>query len=294
MRKKPAFHKQIAEKLLPDRYSSQDLVCESYTLRYNYYLSPPLLVKKMKSTRYLFCLTFIAAFITSTAVKAQLKVFFPSKDEVMVTADWYPISSKLPVILLCHQNGSSRGEYNETALRLNKFGFNCLAIDQRVGKEINGVKNETAADAIEKKLNPSVEDAEKDILAAIDYLQTQYRQKIIIIGSSYSASLALKIAATNDRVRAVVVFSPGEYFTDKDFIKSSIKTLDKPVFATSSRSEADAVTELLQDVNSRIKIQYIPKKAGDHGSKVLWTTAPENQEYWIALMSFLGKLQTPN
>lgn len=249
---------------------------------------------KMKSIRYSFYLAFFLAMIACTSTKAQLKVLFPSKDDLMVTADWYPISSKLPVILLCHQNGASRGEYSETALRLNKFGFNCLAIDQRVGKEVNGVKNETASDAVEKKLNPKYEDAEQDILAAIDYLQTQYKQKIILIGSSYSASLALKIAASNPRISAVAVFSPGEYFTDTNFIKNSIKTLDKPVFATSSRAEADKVTELLQDVNSRIKIQYIPKKEGDHGSKVLWSSAPENQEYWIALMSFLGKLKSQN
>ncbi len=245
----------------------------------------------MRPDRYVFHMILFLGMGMSTAVKAQLKVLFPSKDELMITADWYPVSSKLPVILLCHQNGFSRGEYTETALRLNKFGFNCLAIDQRVGGEVNGIVNETAADAKEKKLNPTFEDAEADILAAIDYLQTQYKQKIILLGSSYSASLVLKIAATNDRVSAVAVFSPGEYFSDKNFIRNSIESLDKPVFITSSRQEADEVTELMKDVNSRIKIQYVPKKDGDHGSKVLWSSSPENQEYWIALMNFLDKIK---
>lgn len=228
---------------------------------------------------------------STTTVKAQLKVFFPAKDELMITANWYPVSSNFPVILLCHQNGFSRGEYLETALRLNKFGFNCLAIDQRVGKTVNGVLNETASDAEEKNKSRKFEDAEQDIVAALDYLQTQYKQKVILFGSSYSASLALKIAATNDRVSAVIAFSPGEYFSDPDYISSAIATLDKPVFITSSREEADDVTKLVRDVNSKIKIQYIPKKAGDHGSKVLWSTSPQNHEYWIALMSFLDKVK---
>lgn len=246
----------------------------------------------MKLKDYIFSLIFLLGIIKSNESKAQLKVIFPSKDELMMSADWYPVSSSMPVILLCHQNGFSRGEYTETASRLNKFGFNCLAIDQRVGKEVNGIKNETAIEAQEKKLDPTFEDAEQDIIAAIDYLQTQYKQKIIILGSSYSASLALKIAATNERVSAVALFSPGEYFSDTNYIGNSIKTFEKPLFATSSKAEADKVTDLLRDVNSRIKIQYIPKEEGDHGSKVLWPSSPQNQEYWIALMSFLNKVKT--
>jgi dienelactone hydrolase len=222
---------------------------------------------------------------------AQLKLTFPAKDGLIVTADWYPVSSSLPVILLCHQNHFSRGEYNETALRLNKFGFNCLAVDQRVGDEVNGVKNETALAAKEKHLNPSFKDAEQDIVAALDYLYEKYKRPIIILGSSYSASLALKIAAENTKVAAAVVFSPGEYFETKNYIGSHIQTLTKPVFATSSRAEADSVTDLLKDVNARIKIQYIPESKGDHGSKVLWPDMPDNQAYWIALMSFLDRIK---
>ena len=221
----------------------------------------------------------------------QLKLTFPSKDGLMITADWYPVSSSLPVILLCHQNRFSRGEYNETALRLNKFGFNCLALDQRVGDEVNGIINETAIEAKKKNLNPTFVDAEQDIVAAVDYLFEKYQRPITILGSSYSASLALKIAAENPNVASIIVFSPGEYFDDIKYISNHIQTLTKPIFATSSREEADGVTELLKDINSRIKIQYIPASKGDHGSKVLWPDSQYNQEYWIALMSFLERIK---
>ena len=224
-------------------------------------------------------------------LSAQLTVTFPAKDGLKVTADWYPVSSNLPVILLCHQNKFSRGEYSETALRLNKFGFNCLAIDQRVGEGVNNIVNETAAAALTKKLTPKYEDTEQDILAAVDFLYSKYQKPIIILGSSYSASLALKIAATNEKIMAAIVFSPGEYFTDKNYIGNSIKSLLKPVFVTSSKAEANEVTDLMKDVNSRIKIQYIPISNGAHGSKVLWAETPGNQEYWIALMSFLDKIR---
>ncbi len=230
--------------------------------------------------------------MTIQVSSAQLKLVFPSKDGLKITADWYPVSSNFPVILLCHQAGYSRGEYSETALRLNKLGFNCLALDQRSGDEINGIKNETAEEARIKKIVPSYADAEQDISAAVDYLFEKYKRPITIFGSSYSASLALKIATESDKVASVIVFSPGEYFEDKKYISSHIQTLTKPVFATSSLAEADSVTDLLKDINSRVKIQYIPASKGGHGAKVLWAESPSNHEYWIALMSFLNRIKT--
>src|SRR5262245_54570689 len=79
----------------------------------------------------------ITLVIGSTPARAQHKITFPSKDGLPVTADLYHVNDSLPVILLCHQARFSRGEYREAAVKLNKFGFNCLAIDQRSGQEVN-------------------------------------------------------------------------------------------------------------------------------------------------------------
>lgn len=237
---------------------------------------------------------FLVLFCCASASFAQLKITFPSKDDVTITADWYPVNSESQTILLCHQNGFSRGEYRETAAKLNKLGFNCMAIDLRVGKEVNGVVNETAQDAKEKRKALNFSNAEQDMEAAVDWIFRKYDRRVILLGSSYSASLALKVAKENDHVFAVIAFSPGEYFDSKDFVAKHISGLKKPAFLTSSRSEAAGVTELTKDVMSLIKVQYIPKGAGDHGSKVLWSTAPENQDYWAALMSFLNRMKKEN
>jgi dienelactone hydrolase len=243
----------------------------------------------MKSYSFLLFFFFAAKFSF-----AQLKVTFPSKDEVTITADWYPVNSESKTILLCHQNGFSRGEYLETAKKLNMLGFNCLALDQRVGKEVNGIENETAKDALAKGKTLSYTNAEQDIIAAVDWLFAKYNKRIIVLGSSYSASLALKVAKENNLVFAVAAFSPGEYFDDKNFVSKNINGLEKPVFLTSSREEAPAVTDLTKDVMSAIKIQFIPKGAGDHGSKVLWSKSKENQDYWAALVSFLNRMKKEN
>src|SRR5262245_59152484 len=121
----------------------------------------------------------ILVFTTATS-EAQLMLSFPSRDSLTVTADWYPVSSDMPVILLCHQNRFSRGEYRETALKLNKYGFNCMAVDLRVGDEAQGVKNETAQRAKEDKKRTEFADAEQDMLAALDYLYEKYNRRIIL------------------------------------------------------------------------------------------------------------------
>src|ERR1041385_9201704 len=80
----------------------------------------------------------------------SLQITFPSIDGLIITADSYLQDDSLPWILLCHQAGYSRGEYKETAAKFEAFGYNCLAIDQRSGGEVNGIKNETAARAKEQ------------------------------------------------------------------------------------------------------------------------------------------------
>ncbi|HLG33635.1 MAG TPA: hypothetical protein VI757_02040 [Bacteroidia bacterium] len=228
---------------------------------------------------------------SATKLSAQKTISFPSPDGITITADLYEIDSTSPVILLCHQARYSRGEYIETAKRLNTFGFNCLAIDQRSGKECNAVTNATAEAAASKRMPGNYFDAKPDIIASVDFLFKKYNRRIILFGSSYSASLALIIAKENEKVCAAAVFSPGEYLGEANPVGKNIAGLDKPVYATSSMEEADAVTDLMKDVISQLKVQFIPKSPGNHGSKALWTTNSNNQEYWITLMAFLSKVK---
>jgi len=107
-----------------------------------------------------------------------------------------------------------------------------------------------------------------------------------VVGSSYSAALALNIAKNNDKVAAVAVFSPGEYLKGTE-LKKELTGLSIPVFATSSKKEAKDVAALLSGVAA--KDIFVPTVEGDHGSKVLWPDAPGNEEYWTAFGAFLKK-----
>ncbi|GAB4251709.1 MAG: hypothetical protein Kow0079_05860 [Vicingaceae bacterium] len=229
--------------------------------------------------------------------KAQKTVTFPSKDGLTITADFYKTSDKkAPFIILFHQAGWSRGAYKEIAPKLNALGFNCLAIDQRSGGEINGIINQTHQQAKEKNLPVAYTDAMQDMHAAVDYVKSTFpmASKIIIWGSSYSAALVLKIAGEREDIDAVLSFSPGEYFEKegkpKDFITSSAKNIAIPVFITSAKNEKSYWWNIYEAIPAKRKQYFLPKNEGQHGSRALWEKFDEHEAYWNAVKSFLRSI----
>src|ERR1035437_3583949 len=139
----------------------------------------------LKTFSFTLCLFFLCRLSEAqqNSSKQAEKITFPASDALLITADLYFVNDTLPYMILCHQAGYSRGEYMETATKFCRLGYNCIAIDQRCGNEVNGVKNETAALATLKKKATSYLDAEQDILAAIDYAYTKSGKKVLLVGS---------------------------------------------------------------------------------------------------------------
>ena len=225
-------------------------------------------------------------------ISAQTEVKFKASDGLEVTANMYIMDSTYSFILLFHQAGYSKGEYIYTAKKLLKLKYNVLAVDLRSGGTVNYIPNQTALEAKRKGFKHSYLDAWKDIKAAIDYAYNFNHKKVILFGSSYSASLCLMEAVNNDKVKAVVAFSPGEYFEPKYEVAEYIKNLNKKVFVGASQQEEKYVKILMANVNEKYKTVFIPKEGpGKHGSKALWKDCPENKEYWLNLFLFFKQVQ---
>lgn len=222
------------------------------------------------------------------------KITFPSSDSLPVTANLYHSSDKLPVIVLCHQAGFNKTEYVKIAETLCNKGYNCLAIDQRSGGHIIEWFNETMLAAVEMGKPVGYLDAEKDIIAAVDFAAKKYNKKVILWGSSYSAALALHLAVDNENVEAVIAFSPGDYFGEKKLpLEEKLPGIHKPMFITSSKAEAAEITRILNAIRlNDNQVHFIPESKGAHGSGALWLTNENNMEYWNALTDFLKKLTT--
>ena len=237
---------------------------------------------------------FLFFFINYSLIKSQTTITFLAKDSVVVTADLYFINDSLPYVILCHQAGYSRGEYRETAWKFMKLGFNCVAVDARSGKEVKGVENETAISARELGKPTGYLDAEKDIVAAINYGYKKSGRQVLLVGSSYSAGLAMKIGAKSSKVKAVIAFSPGEYFGDGFSLKGAIGGFSKPLFVTSARSESGDVSVLISGIKLGVVVQFVPKEEGVHGASALWKTTANYNEYWREVILFVCRLYKGN
>jgi len=236
--------------------------------------------------------------IVSFQLSAQNKITFKSSDGLEITADLYFIHSvEAPIIVLFHQAGWSRGEYLEIAPKLNKLGYNCIAIDQRSGGEINGVVNETYKRAKQQGKTTQYIDAEIDMIAAVLYVKSNFSKakKTIIWGSSYSSALALKIAGDGTvEIDAVLSFAPGEYFVSMgeatNFIGESAENIMVPTFITSAKEEKQNWWSIYESIPSIGKEYYLPITDGQHGSRALWEKFPDHKEYWLAVEEFLKSL----
>ena len=241
----------------------------------------------------------VCAAVTNGQESEFKQIELDSADGLKITADLYMKSSDKakPFILLCHQAGWSRGEYREIAPKLNAMGFNCMAIDQRSGEAINGVANETAARAKAAGKGGAYVDAEQDIVAAAKHARSNFAEgKLLLWGSSYSAALVLRVAGEHaDLVDGALSFAPGEYFArqgkPKNWIASSVSKAACPIFITSAKREHKAWKDIFAAIKADGKTQFLPKTAGNHGSRALWNKFGDSGDYWKAVESFLNQFQ---
>jgi dienelactone hydrolase len=228
----------------------------------------------------------------TTHLKAQDKVTFIATDKLIVTADAYIVNDTLPYMILCHDLKSSRGEYKDLAKKFSKLGYNCLAVDLRNGGTSNGVDNETANLATLKHLPATPLDAKLDIEAAITYAHNKNNRRVVLVGSGYSASLALYVGATDARVAGVLAFSPEDYFKGKLATKDVFNQyVDKPVYIASTKGEQEDVKKYTADISESKVVQFAPPKAGVHGSAALLVSDDEYHDYWISILMFTGKIK---
>jgi len=237
-------------------------------------------------------LVLIASFlIPGLYSSSQQIVNFKAADSIPVTADLYRSGNSGSFILFFHQEDASRGEFSEIAPKIKNLGYNCLAVDLRYGNKFAYVKNETSEHLKSIGITAKPYDARKDIEAAINYAFSISHKPVILFGSSYSASLCLLAGKKNPKVRAIIGFSPGEFFAPGIMVRDSLGAYDKIVFLASTPEESKYVEELARAIPAVSKTIFTPSNGkGEHGAKSLNKTCSSSNEYWLALSLFFREL----
>lgn len=236
-------------------------------------------------------LSFLVAGILTSHAFGQREVQFPAADGLQITADIYYKATGLPYIVLCHQQGSSRGEYREIAKKLMNLGYNCLAVDLRTGESSRYIRNKTAEMAVSMGLQPELYDCSRDIKAALRYAYDKSNLPVVLFGSGFSASLCLMEARQNPKVKAVVAFEPGEFFLPARQVKESLKAFDKPVFLGIRTENQKYVNDLMTFVPpDKVTVCTNQVGPGFNGALGLLDANPSNGDFWLNLLLFFSNI----
>lgn len=233
------------------------------------------------------------------------QVTFPGMDGLSITADLYDSGDRAaPTIVLFHQSLSSRGEYRQIAPRIAAAGRNVLAVDLRWGAtdRWNDIENQTAERfGTEKVVEaakagdrsevwPTIFLAYDDMLSAMDWLSgEEFTGPRVVVGSSFSAMLALRIPGERD-VDAVVAFSPGEYYeADSLLARRWAAQIEVPTLIVGGPDECDTVSPIRDSLRSPVRSLLVTDE-GRHGASIL----NDSDEAWRIFETFLSAFDKPD
>ena len=218
-----------------------------------------------KIIKYLVTFFFLlsAQAVSAAEPSGDLTLLF-AKDKTRVYASYYRAMNNNPKIaILFHQAESNRMEYEPVLSLFHVAGFDTLTVDQRSGGTRWDADNMTV-----KRIGESAEyaDAYPDMEAALDYAIKRKYKSILLVGSSYSASLAIVMASKHqDKITAVAAFSPGEYFPNKNRIKTAASRLKVPLYVTGARKEIKRVEEVIINAGDDADITFYRPVNSVHG-----------------------------
>ncbi|MBI4276754.1 alpha/beta fold hydrolase [Candidatus Uhrbacteria bacterium] len=144
--------------------------------------------------------------VRATAMKTS-RITFPTSDGVTIVGDWYAVDRPKGAVLFLHMMPAVRGSWKSLAQELQKQQIMSLAIDLRGhGESTNkgGLDYTTFSDAEQQQTR-------LDVAAAVAWLKAKgaKEQKIILVGASIGANLAIEYSAAHKAIPGVAVLSPG-------------------------------------------------------------------------------------
>jgi dienelactone hydrolase len=222
----------------------------------------------------------------------QEAVYYYAEDSMKVRADLYLQNDQWPFIILCHDEGSNRSDFNDIAPRLLNLNYNCLAVDLRTGGKTGYTENETASLVLLKTKNVKPLDAAMDITASISFVQNFNKLPVVLLGSTSSASLCLLESIHNPLVKAVIALSPGEYFQPLVQISNEVGKISLPVFAGSGQQEYPYILNMLSAIPTDQLTIFKPENDnGKNGIRAFHNANKISSEFWFALTMFFKKLE---
>ncbi len=182
---------------------------------------------------------------------------FNARDGALLAATYYPpIVRPAPAVLLLHQLGGSRADWDTFARKLQTQGYAALAIDLR-GFGASAKPEDWA------KAPDDVRSAWQVLLARPEVDQANNRTAIV--GASIGANLALMVGGSEPRVAAVAALSPGLDYHGLNPSASMRDFGERPVYLVASKDDAYSYTSAQSLAQLSLAAQTLFFDAAGHG-----------------------------
>lgn len=214
-----------------------------------------------------------AATTDKTENAAVQKLGFDAPDGMQIVGAFYRATKEnSPAVLMLHQYGGSRADYDRLARQFQANGIGVLAIDGRGFGESN--KRADGSKVAPSQSNETVAAMKTDVAAAVKFLGEQMnvdKRRIGIIGASYGSSLAIIHGADNAEIKSVALLSPGtNYFGNLPTEPAIEKYGARPVLIVAAEDDAESATASRQldklAAGDKHQLQIYPK--GGHGTGI--------------------------
>ncbi len=181
-------------------------------------------------------------------------------DGLTLAATYYsPTADPAPGILLLHMLGRDRSDWHDFALQLQQAGYAVLAIDLRGHGESEGSRDYTLM--------------ERDAAAGIRFLRDQPQidaNRLLIIGASIGANIALRYAASDPDIAGVVLLSPGLDYRQVTTADAMPAYGERPILIAASSEDSYAADSARQlDSLAAGPHQLLIYDGQGHGTRML-------------------------
>lgn len=223
------------------------------------------------------CLFLLAGLGPPLAAQEPRAIAFQSDDGLLISADYYrpTTTGPVPFAILLHGHGGDRGVWKSLAGRLSSSGVAVLAVDLRGHGQS---ATEETRNRMKDRDALLYEEMQRDLRAAYDWLATQEeidRARFAIIGAEAGASIALRYAARDRSVDALVLLTPLLDELGMDSRSDMAKVKGRAIFLLAAdEPEQRRVVGALEMLSDGTSHQLVP--ASGRGVELL-AAAPELQ-----------------
>lgn len=200
------------------------------------------------------------------------RITYTTDDGVKIVGDWTAAPTMIGAVVFLHMMPANRSSWAGCVRSLTKRGIGALAIDLR-GHGESTVRDDGTKLDYRQFTDDEHQSSIWDVSGAVDWLKGRGipLDRIVLMGASIGADLAIRELAEEPRMAGAVLLSPGIYrgmdasIDVKDLLPDHALT----VVVSEDDNESYAISKKMYDGAPVIRKTLLPYQTAGHGTNIL-------------------------